>query len=499
MSFLSERSAGVLLSIASLPSPYGIGTLGRDAFQFIDFLSSAGQHYWQILPLEPPGCGNSPYQTYSAFAGNPLYIDLDLLAEDGLLNRQSLQSYIWSRTPDRILFSAVRTGREIFLREAWRAARGSIERELEQFRRENRKWLDPYASFMVFRRHYTDAQWMLWPREAKEYSSDSTVAGILSHPAARDEFYYQVFLQMLFARQWNALARKAGEKGITFIGDLPIYVSLDSADVWAHPELFLMTADGMPIAVAGVPPDAFSCDGQVWNNPLYDWQEMKRQEYAWWIDRVRSAGCRCRILRLDHFHGFSSYWSVPYGDSTARNGHWEAGPGLPLLSAIASACPNLSFIAEDLGYVDDAMRNLLSATGWPGMKVLEFGFSGNSQNEYLPHRYGKNCVCYPGTHDNPPIREWLDELSPEALRFATDYMGLNPKEGPVRGVLRTALSSPAGLCIVQMQDWLKLGKEARMNVPGTVEERNWTWRLVPGQLSPKLQKEMAYRTALFGR
>lgn len=499
MTFLSRRSAGVLLSIASLPSPYGIGTMGREAFRFLDFLVSAGQRCWQILPLEPPGLGDSPYQTYSAFAGNPLYIDLDFLADAGLLDRRRLQSYAWSQSEDQVRYAQVRAGRNIFLREAWTAARGTLETELEHFRVENRNWLDSYACFMVFRSRFAGLQWMHWPAPAERFSPEDTLSYIFSKPDLRDEFFYQVFLQKLFCDQWTALAQKAREKGITFIGDLPIYVSLDSADVWAHPELFRINADGTPAAVSGVPPDSFSENGQVWNNPLYNWQEMKRQGYSWWIARVRAAGRRCSVLRFDHFRGLSSFWSVPYGEDSARNGHWEPGPGLAFLSSLSEACPHLSFIAEDLGYEDAATRALLQACGWPGMKILEFGFTGERPNDHLPHRYPAECVCYPGTHDNPPIKQWLEEMSPERFHFAKDYMGLSTEEGFIRGVLRTGLSSPARLFIAQMQDWLELGKEARINVPGTVGERNWTWRLHPGQLTEDLQHRMAYLTSLFGR
>ena len=488
------RESGILMHITSLPSPYGIGTMGRQAYEFVDFLESAGQSYWQILPLTPTGYGDSPYQSFSSCAGNPYLIDLDTLVEEGLLKQQEITAVSWGSDPERVDFGTMYQQRTKVLSVA--CSRFVPDAGFEAFVRENASWLADYAIFMALKAQMGGKVWLDWPEELKCHDAAALEA---KAQELKDEIFLQYFLQYQFHRQWKALRSYANGKGIRIIGDVPIYVPLDCADVWAVPELFQLDENRRPEVVAGCPPDAFTEDGQLWGNPIYDWQKMADTGYGWWVKRLAAAAGMYDVVRFDHFRGFESYWAVPAGDKTARNGSWVKGPGLDFIRAIQKALPDLDFIAEDLGYMTPEVRQLQLDSGYPGMKVLEFGFDSREESDYLPHLYPEDSVCYTGTHDNVTLKQWFDEASPEDVAMAKAYLGLNPEEGYVWGMIRGAMGSVSRLCVVQMQDYLELGKPARMNFPGTLSMANWTWRAKEGFDSEELAKKIYKITKLYGR
>lgn len=490
------RSSGILLPISSLPSPHGIGTLGKAAYEFVDFLAAANQSWWQILPFGPTSCGDSPYQSFSAYAGNPYFIDLDLLVADGLLQERELAGIDWGGEPRYVDYEALYRGRLPLLRKA--AARG-LRRDgadFAAFCAENESWLPDYALFMAVKHHFGMRAWTDWPDADIRLHKSEAIAAYTER--LRDDAAVFSYIQFLFFRQWDALRAYAHEKGIGIIGDLPIYVALDSADVWANPACFQLDEQNVPIAVSGVPPDDFSEDGQLWGTPLYDWDALRRDGYAWWIRRVDGAAKRCDVLRIDHFRGLESYWAVPYGETTARNGRWVKGPGMDLVGRLTGWFSDVQFIAEDLGYLTPELRQLLRDSGLPGMKVLQFAFDSREPSNYLPHTYGENCVCYVGTHDNPTLVAWWDEAGPADAAFARAYLGLNEEEGLNWGVLRGGLGSVAVLFVAQLQDYLGLGAEARINTPGTLGG-NWRWRLLPDEIPPALTEKIAEATRRYGR
>ena len=487
------RQSGILLHISSLPSPHGVGTLGSWAYRFVDFLSGAGQSYWQILPLGPTGYGDSPYQTFSAFAGNPYLIDLDFLAADGLLTAEEISSA--DTSGETVDFGRLYETRPALLKLACSRGFARDAQAVSRFAADNGGWLQSYALFMAAKEYFGGKPWYEWPDEIRLCRGRCAEYEAL----LRHEIDYHVYVQFLFNRQWTALKSYAAEKGIEFIGDVPIYVPLDSADVWANPQLFQLDADMRPREVAGVPPDAFTADGQLWGNPLYDWDAMARDGYRWWQNRLNAAAKLFDVVRIDHFRGLASYWAVPAGEKTAKNGKWRSGPGKPFISAVKNGCPSIRFIAEDLGYLTDDVRELLEFSGFPGMKILEFAFDCREPSNYLPHTYGENCVCYVGTHDNATLVQWLCELRDEDHEYAKKYLGLNLEEGYAAGVIRGGMASVAELFIVQMQDWLELGANARMNTPGSFGAPNWRWRMKADALNCKLQKNIYNTTVLYGR
>ena len=488
------RESGILMHITSLPGPYGIGTMGKQAYAFVDFLVSAGQSCWQILPLTPTGYGDSPYQSFSSCAGNHYLIDLDTLVEEGLLQKEEITAVNWGSDPERVDYGKLYAQRIRVLKLAW--SRFVPDAAYKAFLEENRDWLEDYAIFMALKEEMDGKVWLDWPGELKRHEK----AALARKRAERKEAVeLQYFLQYQFHRQWKALRIYANEKGIRIIGDVPIYVPLDSADVWAVPELFQLDESRRPEVVAGCPPDAFTEDGQLWGNPIYDWQKMAESGYGWWIRRLSAAAKMYDVVRFDHFRGFESYWAVPAGDKTARNGKWVKGPGLPFIRAIQKALPDLDFIAEDLGYMTPEVRRLQLDSGYPGMKVLEFAFDSREDSDYLPHLYPVDSVCYTGTHDNVTLKQWFDEASPEDVAYAKSYLGLNEEEGFVWGMIRGAMGSVSRLCVVQMQDYLELGKPARMNFPGTLSMDNWTWRAEEGFHSKHLAQKILKVTKLYGR
>ena len=482
------------MHITSLPGPYGIGTMGCHAFDFVDFLKNAGQRYWQILPLNPTGYGDSPYQSCSTFAGNHYLIDLDTLVKEGLLKKEEITPITWSQSEIKVSFGLLYNHRLNVLRKAW--SRFADCKALDRFCEENSRWLPDFALFMALKDRFGGKPWYEW-EEGLKFRKASAL-----HQAEKDlaeEIRFYCFVQYLFFKQWNALRAYAHKQGVRIIGDVPIYVPYDSVDVWTNPGQFQLDKKLNPEAVAGCPPDGFTEDGQLWGNPLYRWDVMEADGFGWWIQRLAAAGRMYDVVRLDHFRGLESYWSVPYGDKTARNGKWVKGPGLAFVKAIHQGLPELEMIAEDLGYMTQEVMDLRDASGYPGMKVLQFAFDPKEPSDYLPHTYTRNTVCYTGTHDNMTMRQWFDTATEDEVKFATEYMHLSADEGPVWGSIRTAMASVSDICIIQMQDFVEFGGEARMNFPGTLSDSNWTWRAKCDIMTSTLCQRIYKMTKLYGR
>lgn len=491
-----QRKSGILLPIFSLPSGYGIGTLGREAYRFADFLSAAGQRAWQLLPLGPTGYGDSPYSSFSSYAGNPYFIDLELLCEDGLLRAGEADRVDWGGDPRRVDYGKIYANRDGLLRLAYGRGKKRDAAAVAAFAGENRGWLPDYALFMALKRHFGMVSWTRWPEEDIRLRDPAAMTRYRALLAEDIGFF--TYVQYLFYKQWRGLRDYVHGLGIELIGDMPIYVALDSADVWSDPACFLLDEKNVPTCVSGVPPDYFSEDGQLWGNPIYDWAHLKADGYGWWIRRLDGARRLYDTIRIDHFRGFESFWSVPYGEKTAKNGKWVKGPGMSLVGVLRDWFPGTSIIAEDLGYMTPAVRQLLADSGFPGMKVLEFAFDSREPGNYLPHTYDRHCVCYVGTHDNETVMEWMDAAKPEDLAFAVRYLGLNDREGCNWGLIRGGMSSVADLFVAQMQDYLGLGAEGRINTPGTATG-NWRWRLLPGETDTALAKKIYEYTYMYGR
>ena len=492
------RESGILMPVSSLPGPYGIGCFGAEALKFVDFLAAAGQHIWQLLPLSPTGYGDSPYQSCSAFAGNPYFIDLDALKADGLLTAAQLKAEPWGTDPLSVDYGTLYTSRYKVLRAAYAAWREKYAGrfgcahyypdDYYAFTLTNESWLNDYALYMALKTANGMKSWAEWPREYRLRD-----VGALAEFAAgqEEEIGFWKFLQYEFAVQWKKVKDYANEKGIKILGDIPIYVSADSVDAWVGGELFELDAQGGFARVAGCPPDYFSADGQLWGNPLYNWPYHKQTGYAWWVRRVRHALGIYDLLRIDHFRGFDTYWAIPAGSSTARTGKWEIGPGMDLFRALEAALGKLPIIAEDLGDLVPSVRKLLADSTFPGMKVLQFAFGGGD-NEYLPHNHVKNSVVYPGTHDNTTLTDWWVNAAPAKEKAnAAAYLHLTPCKPTAKEVaavrtdaartalLRAALGSVADRAIIPMADWLGLGAEAHLNTPGKLGG-NWAWRAAEG-------------------
>ena len=488
------RASGILMHISSLPGPYGIGTMGEDAYKFVDFLEAVGQRYWQLLPLCPTGYGDSPYQSFSTFAGSHYLIDLERLVDEGLLTGEEVEAVTWCRSEEKVDYGALYENRCRVLRKAY--DRFAPDGEYRAFLEENRSWLPDYSLFMALKEAYPGGDWLAWPKELRLREPEALEK---ARKAYEKEMDFHCFLQYVFHRQWEALRAYAKGKGIGIIGDVPIYVPLDSADVWANFELFQLDEERRPSFVAGVPPDGFTADGQLWGNPLYDWEKLKDTGYDWWLRRLGAAAKMYDVVRLDHFRGFESYWAVPAQDDTAKNGHWRPGPGWDFVKTLREKLPELSFIAEDLGYLTPEVKQLQKDSGYPGMKVLEFAFDSREPSDYLPHRYTPNSVCYLGTHDNMTMQQWFDEAKEDDVAYAKEYMGLNMEEGYVWGMLRGGMSSVSETFVAQMQDYIGLGAQGRMNFPGTLSDANWTWRAKAEDFTPELAARIRAMTKLYGR
>ena len=491
------RASGILMPIFSLPSRYGIGSFSKSAYQFVDMLKKAGQKYWQILPLCPTSYGDSPYQSFSTYAGNPYFIDLDQLIEEKLLTRKECQACDFGDDPQDIDYGKLYENRFKLLRKAYERANVGEDQEFEAYRRENAWWLDDYALFMAVKDQFDGVAWNEWAEDIRLRWSNAM-------DYYRRELYYEIefysYLQFVFMKQWKKLKNYANINGIEIIGDIPIYVAFDSADAWANPELFQFYAENLPTAVAGCPPDGFSADGQLWGNPLYRWDYHRETGFDWWIRRIAYCSELYDVVRIDHFRGFDEYYSIPYGDTTARNGHWEKGPGIALFEAAKNRLGELNIIAEDLGYITDSVKKLVADSGFPGMKVLEFAFDSREKSDYLPYTYEKNSVVYTGTHDNETIAGWYAGLDKSDLKMCTDYMNIDRIPGKEYhwDFIRLAMLSVSDLCVIPIQDYLGLDNRARINHPSTLGT-NWRWRLAKDQLSASLLKEIREMTRISGR
>jgi len=491
---LHKRAAGILLAVSSLPSPYGIGSFGQASRRWLRFLKAAGQKYWQILPLGPTGWGDSPYQSFSAYAISSYYIDLDALIEDGLLAREEAQAVHWGGRAEEIDYNALYCQREKILRLACGRLRNSGG--FDSFRAQNAFWLDDYSLFMALKKENNDRPWSEWSGELKR--RDESSLGQARTRLANDIYYYS-FTQYLAWTQWRAIRDYARELGIAIIGDMPIYVAADSADVWANSDLFLLDENLRPLRVAGCPPDPFSATGQLWGNPLYRWDRVAETGFAWWITRLRAGFDLCDVMRIDHFRGFESYFSIDANASDAAGGQWVKGPGIAFVDAVNRGLEGAAIIAEDLGYLTAEVKALLEASGYPGMKVLQFAFDSREQGDYIPYTYDRNNVVYTGTHDNPTTLGWFKSAPQEDTAFALEFIGAgNIKEG-VRAFIRCALSCAANTAIIPMQDYLGLDDRARMNTPSTLGGNNWRWRMLPDAASPALAEEIKKLTVLYGR
>lgn len=489
-----RRFSGILLPAASLPSNYGIGSFGEAAYRWVDFLRDAGQRYWQVLPLNPTGCGDSPYQSFSAFAGNPYFVDLDLLCGDGLLTHEECSSVKWCESDGKIDYDTVFQNREPLLRKAF--ARFEPDDGLKTFREKNSGWIEDYALYMAVKADMKLRPWTEW---------DSGIR--LREPKALEKYRaklekdmnYHIFVQYLFFSQWLKLKEYANSNGVYIIGDIPIYVAMDSADAWANSEFFLLDENGLPIDVAGCPPDAFSDDGQLWGNPLYRWDALKKDGYRWWLERLTACLTMYDVLRIDHFRGLEGYYAIPYGSKTAAVGEWRKGPGLDFIKAVNRKLGDAGIIAEDLGFLTPAVKRLLKNSGYPGMKVLQFAFDPGGESDYMPHKYDRHCVVYTGTHDNDTVRGWFKSADRKSAAVARAYLGLKSNRGGSYAFIRAALSSVADLAIIPIQDYLDLGGEARINTPSTNGGDNWRWRMSIDAASPALAAEIAKLTRLYGR
>jgi 4-alpha-glucanotransferase len=476
--WLQHRSAGVLLHPTSLPGWTGIGTFGREARHFIDFLADAGMKTWQVCPLGPTGFGDSPYQCFSAFAGNPYFIDLETLIGQGLLKEHELADL--RRLPaQRVDYGAQWVLRWPVLKKAFHAFTSDASRadknEFAAFKRSKKEWLDPYTRFIALKAKFGGRSWQNWPQELKYYAHAKKT---ISKSELGDEMEAQAWYQFEFFRQWLSLKHYANSRGIQIFGDIPIFVAMDCADVWTHPSLFELDSNLNPRSVAGVPPDYFAADGQLWGNPLYEWKRHKATNYAWWLARLRASFELYDIVRIDHFRGFDEYCKIPAHAETAREYQWVAGPGLDLFASIKAEFPEARLVAEDLGIITDTVRGLVEATGVPGMKVLQFAFEGAT--DYLPHSGTPNSVLYPGTHDNDTAWGWFYSQSQPVQDFFRRYLRVSGDAVPW-DMIRAGYGSPSRLFIVPMQDLLSLGSEARMNMPGQAVG-NWQWRITREQL-----------------
>lgn len=495
-----NRAAGILLSISSLPSKYGIGCFGKSAYDFVDWLKKAGQTYWQILPLGPTSYGDSPYQSFSTFAGNPYFISLEALIEEGVLTAEECDAADFGKKANDINYEKLYNNRYPLLRKAYERSNVSENAAYTQFVQENQWWLSDYALFMAVKDRFEGKPWTEWAEDIR-----------LRYPNSLDyyrkELYFDIefqqYLQFKFYEQWYQLKAYANSKGIKIVGDIPIYVSMDSTDAWAHPELFQLDEKNVPLAVAGCPPDGFSATGQLWGNPLYRWDYHKSTGYSWWLSRLWYCFKLYDVVRIDHFRGFDEYYSIPYGAESAVTGHWEKGPGIDLFRCIEQNLGWHEVIAEDLGYMTDSVRELVRESGFPGMKVLEFAFDSRdsgSASDYLPHNYPENCVAYTGTHDNETITGWFDSISDEEREMARNYLcdTTTKKKNLYKSFIGLVMRSKAKTCIIPMQDYLGLNNKCRMNKPSTVGT-NWRWRVTEEQLSEELKEYILLTTKTFGR
>lgn len=495
-----ERKSGILLHPTSLPGKYGIGTLGKEAYRFVDFLIRTGQRLWQVCPLNPTGYGDSPYQSFSAFAGNPLLIDLELLVEKGYLGISDIEP---PRKFDdtRVEFGEVISWKFPLLQKAYRnfsRSNPGMERvRFFRFVNQNRDWLPDYALFMSLKGRFGGKPWLEWEEEIR--LRDPKVL-VRCREELSEQIEYYEYLQYEFFQQWKALKSYANRNYIEIIGDLPLYVALDSCDAWANPDFFQLDENRNPIKVAGVPPDYFSATGQLWGNPVYQWKKMEEDGFSWWIRRLKTNLEVADIVRFDHFRGLAAYWALPYGEETAVNGEWIEAPGRALLRRLTEVLGNIPMIAEDLGMITEDVIALREEFQLPGMKILQFAFDSaeSSSRSFLPHRYTKNCVVYTGTHDNDTVIGWCSQAEPADRQFAGEYLGISGKDPLHRAFVRGAWASAAMFAVAPLQDLLGLGSESRMNFPGTMGG-NWQWRYLPEQLTQEMELWLQKLTETYER
>ncbi len=489
------RKSGVLLAISSLPSKYGIGCFSKEAYDFVDYLAAAGQSYWQVLPMGPTGYGDSPYQAFSTFAGNPYFIDLEDLIDRGWLTRKECDSVDFGDLDAYIDYEKIYLGRFKLLRKAHERSDIGSNPDFHVFCEEEKSWLNDYCLYRAIKEENGGKSFIEWPEKLRK--RDKKELAVAKRRLAKEiEFY--AFLQYMFMIQWLSIKDYANEKGIDIIGDIPIYVAYDSADTWARPELFLLDEDGYPTGVAGCPPDYFSATGQLWGNPLYDWDYHEDTQFEWWIERMAQCFKLYDMVRIDHFRGFDEYYNIPYGDPTAEFGEWELGPGFELFKTLREELGDKPIIAEDLGLLTKSVIRLVKRTGYPGMKILEFAFDSNEDNDYLPHNFIRNCVVYTGTHDNDTVQGWYASANRNDKKMIKTYLGVTNSKNLHWDMIRLAESSVADIAIIPMQDILGLGSEARMNIPSTLG-MNWKWRLLPEQLKEE-DAQMLYEMAkVYGR
>ena len=486
------RTSGVLMPISSLPSPYGIGTMGKAARKFVDFLKKGGQTYWQILPISPTSYGDSPYQSFSSFAGNPYFVDLEMLCKEKLITKKECESFPWG---DNASYVIMYESRYALLKIAYKRFVKNIPQEFWDFCWNEGWWLEDYSLFMALKDEYNGAAWNTWEDKYKYRHWDAI-------QAAKEEFkegmqFYKM-IQFFFFQQWKELKAYANENGIKIIGDVPIYVAQDSADVWSNPDEFYLNEYREPIDVAGCPPDAFSADGQLWGNPLFRWDRMKNNGYDWWTKRISAMSRLYDIVRIDHFRGFDSYYAIPAKDTTAVNGQWRQGPGMDLFRVLEQRLGKLPIIVEDLGFLTPSVKQLLKDSGFPGMKVIQFAFDSREESNYLPHTYTQNCVVYTGTHDNDTCVGWLKSAPKKTIAYAKEYLQLSEEEGYNWGLMRAAWASVADMAIIPMMDLLELGSEARLNTPSSFG-MNWKWRATEDQITNDLAKKICKYAKLYGR
>ena len=499
---MMKRDSGVLLAVSSLPSRYGIGCFDKNAYEFVDWLEKAGQKYWQILPLGVTSHGgsfDSPYQACSAFAGNPYFISIDELKKEGVLSAAECKA---AQVEDSncVDYEMLNETRLPLLRKAYERSNISCDPGFLEFCRENSWWLEDYALFMSVRAYFENRSQTEWPDDIRMH-----YAPALDY--YREKLYFDVefhkYLQYKFSQQWTRLKKYANDKDIQIVGDIPIYVSPDGADVWANPELFELDEQNLPDRIAGCPPDSFNADGQVWGNPLYRWQYHQQTGYQWWVTRMWYSHKIYDVVRIDHFRGFDEYFAIPVSSGLAKDGQWEKGPGIELFNVLKANLGGRGVIVEDLGFMTDSVRQLVAETGYPNMKVLQFGFDVDDvagANEYNPHNYINNCYVYTGTHDNETLHGWFMDMPKARKKLIRTYLSdhYTPDEQMYKKLIDLAMMSAAGVCIIPVQDWLGLDNSARMNLPGTVEI-NWRWRLLPGQLTREKGREVLQITKRFGR
>jgi 4-alpha-glucanotransferase len=494
---IEMRRNGMLLPIASLPSPYGIGGFSKEAYEFIDLLEETGQKLWQILPLGPTSYGDSPYQSFSTFAGNPYFIDLDTLAEKGWLTKEACEASDYGDNESYIDYGRIYNSRFVLLKQAFLNSDILSDEKFTEFCKANQHWLPDYALYMALKNQNDGKSWIEWEEEIRLRKPEAVE---YYKKELEEECNFYEFLQYEFHEQWTKVKEYAHEKGIQIVGDVPIYVAFDSADTWANPELFQLDEKNLPLGVAGCPPDAFSATGQLWGNPLYNWAYHKKTGYDWWLKRIAYCFDLYDIVRIDHFRGFDEYYSIPYGDETAVNGHWEKGPGMDLFNTVKEKLGELDIIAEDLGFLTESVFQLLKDSGYPGMKVLQFAFDPSEDSDYLTYKYQRNCVVYTGTHDNDTTAGWFEKLSDGDREVALRYMNsfYTPKEEQHWDLIALAMRSTADTCIIPVQDFLGLGSEARINMPSTLGD-NWKWRMTKGAFSEELKEKIRRMTKLYGR